>query len=216
VKLPIQPIKLLSGSHADTGQTGQGCFMNVIAYLNGEAQITDASTCVCVTVRPIAVWLNDYLKDDERHLLLPFIERAMGSATKDREVMNRRLRLVVELATAAAHAAANATNAATNDAANAAYVAANAAYVAANAADAAINAAYAAINAAYAASRAIECTASRAIECTASRAIEYVKARRELITLGFDFLNAALPPAQAPEAPVLVRANALVRLNAVT
>ena len=26
----IEPIKLLKGSHDDTGTTGQGCFMNVI------------------------------------------------------------------------------------------------------------------------------------------------------------------------------------------
>ena len=29
----IEPIKLLQGSHAETGKTGMGCFMNVIAYL---------------------------------------------------------------------------------------------------------------------------------------------------------------------------------------
>ena len=34
--LPIEPIRLLAGSHADTGTTGKGCFMNVVAYLNGE------------------------------------------------------------------------------------------------------------------------------------------------------------------------------------
>ena len=32
--LNIEPIKLLSGSHANTAKTGSGCFMNVIAYLN--------------------------------------------------------------------------------------------------------------------------------------------------------------------------------------
>ena len=96
--LNIQPIKLLSGSHADTGQTGQGCFMNVIAYLNGEAQITDQSACVCVTVRPIAIWLNDYLKDGERQMLLPYIERAMGSATDDQAELSRRAWLAVDMA----------------------------------------------------------------------------------------------------------------------
>ena len=47
----IAPIKLLAGTHEDTAKTGSGCFMNVIAYLNGEPQITDQSPCVCVTVR---------------------------------------------------------------------------------------------------------------------------------------------------------------------
>lgn len=41
----IKPIRLLKGSYADTKTTGQGCFMNVVAYLNGESQITDSSPC---------------------------------------------------------------------------------------------------------------------------------------------------------------------------
>ena len=86
----LKPITLLSGSHPDTGKTGQGCFMNVIAYLNGETQITDTSRCVCPVVRPIAIWINDYLMDSERHVLLRYIERAMGSATLDREELIRR------------------------------------------------------------------------------------------------------------------------------
>ena len=87
----IQPIKLLSGSHRDTGKTGQGCFMNVIAYLNGEAQITDQSPCVCRMVRPLAIRLNDYGTDEQRQKLIPFIERAMGSATDDKAIINARM-----------------------------------------------------------------------------------------------------------------------------
>ena len=94
----IAPIKLLAGTHSDTAQTGSGCFMNVIAYLNGEDQITDQSSCVCVTVRPLAILLNDTLTDAERPRMIPFIERAMGSATSDREELNRRCGLVVTLA----------------------------------------------------------------------------------------------------------------------
>jgi hypothetical protein len=96
--LAFKPIELLSGSHADTGQTGRGCFMNVIAYLNGEAQITDRSECVCVVVRPIAIWINDFLGDSERHILLPYIERAMPSATRDREELFRRAIRSVKMA----------------------------------------------------------------------------------------------------------------------
>ena len=92
----IEPIKLLKGSHKDTGQTGLGCFMNVIAYLNGEPQITDESPCVCVTVRTIAVWLNDYMTDEERPQLLPFITRAMGSATEDKDTLVRRTSLCAD------------------------------------------------------------------------------------------------------------------------
>ena len=94
----IQPIKLLSGSHEDTGKTGQGCFMNVIAYLNGEPQITDESTCVCVTVRPIAIWLNDFMVDSERAQLIPYIERAIGSATTDQKELSRRAWRAVKMA----------------------------------------------------------------------------------------------------------------------
>ena len=92
----IKPIQLKAGTHADVATTGQGCFMNVIAYLNGEAQITDNSECVCYVVRPIAIWLNDYLKDDERHLLIPYIERAMGSKSEDKDEVLRRVKLVAE------------------------------------------------------------------------------------------------------------------------
>lgn len=38
--LQIMPIALLKGSHDDTAKTGQGCFMNVIAYLNGETLVS--------------------------------------------------------------------------------------------------------------------------------------------------------------------------------
>lgn len=94
----IEPIKLLQGSHVDTAQTGSGCFMNVIAYLNGEPQITDHSECVCFVVRPIVIWFNDFLLDSERHILIPFIERAMGSRTTDRAEIERRAKLAADMA----------------------------------------------------------------------------------------------------------------------
>jgi hypothetical protein len=94
--LNIEPIKLLSGSHDDTAQTGSGCFMNVIAYLNGEPQITDESPCVCRTIRRPAIWINDFLNDSERNQLLPFVQRAMGTATDDEAVLRRRIGMVVD------------------------------------------------------------------------------------------------------------------------
>ena len=92
----IPQIKLLAGTHPDTASTGTGCFMNVIAYLNGEPTITDQSACVCYVMRPIAIWANDWMTDDERPALLPFLLRAMGSRTDDRAEITRRLALVVE------------------------------------------------------------------------------------------------------------------------
>ena len=94
----IEPIKLLAGSHADTAETGSGCFMNVIAYLNGEAQITDQSECVCYVMRPLAIYANDLFGDKDRQKLLPFILRAIGSRTDDKEVIMERLRHVVAFA----------------------------------------------------------------------------------------------------------------------
>lgn len=94
----IKPIQLLAGTHKDTAKTGQGCFMNVIAYLNGEPQITDRSPCVCITVRKIAIQLNDMLDNTERQRMIPFIERAMGSAACDAKEFKRRLHLMMDFA----------------------------------------------------------------------------------------------------------------------
>ena len=181
----IKPISLLKGSHEDTAKTGSGCFMNVIAYLNGEAQITDQSPCVCVTVRKIAIWLNDFLRDDERGEMIPFIDRAMGSATDDKAEMARRLCLVVKFASrqrdlAKAYAAAYAATAA-------AYAAA--ADAAAAAATAAAVATYAAAAATYAADD---------------------KFRGEIKAVAFEFLDAALPKAVQPTGPLIERAKSLV------
>ncbi len=96
--MKIEAIKLLSGTHADTATTGHGCFMNVISYLNGEAQITDKSTCVCPTIRLIAIWLNDFADDELRQRMVPFILRAFGSATDNKVEMERRLKAVVKYA----------------------------------------------------------------------------------------------------------------------
>jgi hypothetical protein len=106
----IPQVKLLKGSHSDTGQTGVGCFMNVIAYLNNEPVITDQSECVCFVMRPLAIWANDWMTDEERPQLLPFILRALGSRTTDKPEVMRRLALVVSFADGmAAYAAKYAT-----------------------------------------------------------------------------------------------------------
>ena len=77
----IKPIQLKFGTHADVATTGQGCFKNVLAYLNGE-----------------------------RQLLIPFIERAMGSKTTDKDEVNRRIKLVVEFSNEYAQYTANRKN----------------------------------------------------------------------------------------------------------
>ena len=197
MNLNIQPINLLSGSHANTGKTGQGCFMNVIAYLNGEAQITDQSPCVCVTVRPIAIWLNDYMTDNERRMLLPYIERAMGSATSDQSELSRRAWLAVGMAEtmrdiAAASAASAARAASTASAASAA-------------------------RAAWAAWAASAASADRAALAAgvnrAASAAEYEKTRQQIIAVVIKFLDSALPKAQEFSSEVAARADELARLN---
>src|SRR5262249_46842137 len=47
---------------------------------------------------PIAIWINDFLMDSERHILLPYIERAMGSATCDQRELGRRARRAAKIA----------------------------------------------------------------------------------------------------------------------
>jgi hypothetical protein len=190
----FKPLRLLSGPHADTGTTGQGCFMNVIAYLNGEAQITDQSTCVCVVVRPIAIWINDYLMDSERDILLPYIGRAMGSATRDQKELFRRATRAAGMAeemrdiadadvTAAAYAA---------DAAKAAAEAANAAKTA-EAAKASDYAAVASTHAAKASTYAAKASDYAADASTCAAETAYATARKRIIDACLRFLDDCLP-----------------------
>jgi hypothetical protein len=202
----IKPIKLLSGSHADTGTTGQGCFMNVIAYLNGEPQITDKSPCVCVVVKPIAIFLNDFLKDSERELLIPYIERAMGSATSDKIELVRRANLVVKFAKKCALITAECAEYAESAAKYAAESAAEyAKYAAEYAKYAAESAKYAAESAKYAA----EC--AEYAESAAEYA-KYAEYRQQIIDATIDFLNQALPQKSINDEIVISRAKEYLKL----
>ena len=201
----IKPIRLLSGSHADTGATGQGCIMNVIAYLNGESQITDQSECVCPSIRPIAIRLNDMATDAQRGELLSFIERAMGSVTTDREVMMTRLNHVVVFANKQAkHAAEYAESAkSAEDAAKSAEYAEYAAEYAK----------YAAKSAKYAAKYAKDAAkdAAKSAKYAAKDAAEFQK---QQFADGLALMDAICPPAEAPSAVVVDRARELVRIGA--
>ena len=95
--LNIQPIRLLKGQHNDTGKTGQGCFMNVVAYLNGDVDITDYSPCVCRVIRVVAITLNDCSYDPERQALLPFIGRAMVSGSADKTELLKRISNLIDM-----------------------------------------------------------------------------------------------------------------------
>jgi hypothetical protein len=207
----IKPIKLLSGSHADTGKTGNGCFMNVISYLNGEPAITDQSPCVCVTVKPIAIWINDFMTDAERPQLLPYIMRAMGSATNDRDELVRRAWLCAEYAKVCAARAVSAESAA-----SAAWAAmAASAESAASAARAAwAVSAESAASAAWAARAAMAVSAESAVSAAwaASAEFDYKSFRAGLISDTLKLLDDMLPAMTEPQAVHVERLNRLVEL----
>lgn len=204
--LNIEPIKLLSGSHPDTAKTGSGCFMNVIAYLNGEPQITDQSECVCATIRPIAIWLNDYMNDDERSMLIQFIHRAMGTATNDLDILVKRARRAVIFADEMAESAKYAKSAA-ESAMSAAYYAAESA----ESAESARSARYAryAMSARCAAMSAESAAMSAR---SAAMSAESAPLRKKIIDAGLRYLDDVCPMADEPTRELLCRANALVEL----
>lgn len=173
-------IKLSKGAHANPKE-GM-CIMEVIAYIEGEKH-TDHPKCACPIVTEFAIRTNDWMTDEERELLLPYVLRIAGSkATSDLEQQRtymaadyairvfapiglRTVRLetqaknleacakIVDQKTAIA--GKKAAYVAVSAAAYAANATAYVAYAAANAAYAAANATYAdaAANAAYAAVR---------------------------------------------------------------
>lgn len=87
----IKPIKLLQGSHPDTAQTGSGCFMNTISYLNGDEKITDRPACVDPAVRVMMININDSLTMADRQRLLPFVHRAMRTTGSDKATTEDRI-----------------------------------------------------------------------------------------------------------------------------
>ena len=204
----IKPITLLSGPHPDTAQTGQGCFMNVVAYLNGEAQITDQSDCVCYVMRPLLIFANDFMMSDERQQLVPFIERAMGSRTDDKEIITKRLARVVAFANQQAKSA-NSAKYAANSAAE--YAANSAAKYAAESAE------YAAESAEYAANSpakyAAECAkyAAKFAECAVSAvSAEY---HSSTVSALLELFDEGLPLAPEWGVQIEARAQQFVKLT---
>jgi len=60
------PLRLAKGSH-EPG-TGRGCAMNVISYINGDAQVTDFPTCSAVPLSLLVQASNDLLADADGYL----------------------------------------------------------------------------------------------------------------------------------------------------
>ena len=193
----IAPIKLLAGSHTDTWETGQGCFMNVIAYLNGEPQITDQSECVCITVRPMAIFLNDLANNEQRQRMVPLILRALGSTTDDKVEIERRLALLVEFAQWQAELAAESATDSAKYAASTEYAAKSAEYAAKHAA---MSAKHAAKYAEFAAKSAAS--------------TEYAAYQAVTFNRGLILLDAMLPALVEADAAVIARAQKLAALTA--
>ena len=190
----IQPIQLLSGSHADTAETGQGCFMNVIAYLNGENQITDQSPCVCYTIRPIAIMLNDLANDQQRQRLLPYVQRAMDTATEDKSTILKRVNAAVVFASTCKEIAAKSA------AGYAKYAAGYAAEYAKSAAE-------------YAAKSAAKSAAGYAEYATeyAKYVAEYAAKKQAIFEAGLVFMESACNPPDVYSEAAVNRANELVK-----
>jgi hypothetical protein len=79
-------VKLESGVHGP-GE-GKACVMEVVSMLAGES-FTDSPECACPVLSEFARQTNDWMKDDERHLLWPFTTRLAGSKA-DRETEQKR------------------------------------------------------------------------------------------------------------------------------
>jgi len=191
----LKPIKLLKGSHPNTGETGSGCLMNVVSYLNGDQEITDRPACACPVVMPIAIWLNDYMNDDERQQLLPFVERISGSRTYDVDVLTARALVAARFEDVCAKSA-------TKHAAKYAEYAKYAKY-AESAKYAAKYSKYAKYDAKY---------ARHAAESAAKHAAKYAAIRHELISAALKCLDEMLPVQSKPDDVVIERARKLVEI----
>ena len=79
------PLRLAKGSHRPA--SGEGCAMNVISYINGDAQVTDFPTC---SARPLSLLVqssNDllagpdgYLSPDNSVVALDLAWQTVGTA----------------------------------------------------------------------------------------------------------------------------------------
>ena len=217
--MKIEAIKLLSGTHADTATTGHGCFMNVISYLNGEAQITDKSTCVCPTIRLIAIWLNDFADDELRQRMVPFILRAFGSATDNKVEMERRLKAVVKYAEFNARLAAYFAKSAgyagyaVEYAKSAVGYAESAVGYAKSAVGYAVESAQYAKYAQYAQSAAESAAKSAQYAAQYAKSAGYAAMKEASFQAGLDFLDEVCPPLEALDQVILSRITELQKLN---
>lgn len=67
------------------GQTPEkgGCLMQVASFLH-DGSWSDRSPCVAPFLRQLAIFVNDWTSDEERHLLAPLAVDLIGTAVEDR------------------------------------------------------------------------------------------------------------------------------------
>lgn len=96
-----QTVKLSSGAH--TQGDGKGCFMEVVSMLNRE-EWSDHPDCTCPAIAAFMRAFNDWLNDDERHVLWPYTTRVVGTNDGDHVI---RAHLFAEFAYDVAQEAGN-------------------------------------------------------------------------------------------------------------
>ena len=214
----ISPIKLLAGHREETQTTGHGCFMDVIAYLNGDAQITDESECVCPVIRSIAIYINDLLNDEQRHRLLPLVARAMGTSKAPIEIIVSRAKAAAKYAMACKTIAKSYTQNENSYSAKEIAIFANESVSAASNAAVTVNENLRLIYATSAARNAIR-AAAEAIKVTDSvQAFSYTKTnhfahlahldcKHQIIDAGIECLEEMCPPSKVPDTTVIQRAK---------
>jgi hypothetical protein len=219
-----QTIRLAKGSHKPT--EGRGCFVEVAGLLHTGRWTGDAPDCFCPALMAFGRKFNDWLRDDERHVLWPFTLR-MGGTADDGRLRERGIRFadlaVREVAPLALEARGRAEDAARlralapvvdrQSAACAAYAAHCVAYAAADAADAAACAADAA-----SAAHAAACAADAAYADAAYAAAAYAAAaaafadRQRAIDLCLAVLDELCPSAPCAQDAELLNWAALQSL----
>lgn len=82
-------LNLISGmGEAPNGGPGRGCVMNWVAWKAGEAW-SDQPACACPVLTAFCISWNDGMNDGDRQILLPYIDRLIGSRST-KEVESRR------------------------------------------------------------------------------------------------------------------------------
>jgi hypothetical protein len=83
-------IKLASGGHLP--DEGAGCFVEVAGLLHTGQWTGDKPDCFCSALAAFGRCVNDWLRDDERHVLWPYTLRMGG--TNDGRSVERAFRFV--------------------------------------------------------------------------------------------------------------------------